>query len=361
MSDGGPVDIIFFDIRDTLGEVDRPGHLEPYRPSTEKLLTGMRDVGLRVGLITNLPPGVDGREMVEGAVLSQDGDKLTRISDFVEPDALITNHDAGADKPDPKIYRYAADKVGVPIERCMYVGENLIEVIGAKAAGMRAELKPCPPGREFMPAPITGFAPKEHDSGRAFEAFLEHEHLLGDRIFNCAKVIADRLKPAEESGERIEDGVFDAMGILIYLLDNFADQVHLKAEEATVPLAVARGMDPASVQWVFDHHDQCRAYFVALTVAYRRIERTERDPKVDDYTHAVDDFRRNAYGFVALMVHHAERENNELYPEMGTYFSDADDTLVVNIISHTGPADITPYVSLVAAMEGQLGIPSPPM
>jgi len=38
-SNGNPVEVVFFDARDTLGEVDRPGHLVPYRPSTEKLLS----------------------------------------------------------------------------------------------------------------------------------------------------------------------------------------------------------------------------------------------------------------------------------------------------------------------------------
>lgn len=55
-----PIEIIFFDIRDTLGEVDRPGHLVPYKPSTEKLLDAMKSVvGVRIGVITNLPEGVD--------------------------------------------------------------------------------------------------------------------------------------------------------------------------------------------------------------------------------------------------------------------------------------------------------------
>jgi hypothetical protein len=39
--------------------------------------------------------------------------------------------------------------VGVPVKKCLYVGENLIEVIGALAAGLQAVLKPCPPGRDL--------------------------------------------------------------------------------------------------------------------------------------------------------------------------------------------------------------------
>ena len=47
---------IFFDARDTLGEVDRPGHFIPYRPSTEQLLDGVKNqIKVRIGIITNVP------------------------------------------------------------------------------------------------------------------------------------------------------------------------------------------------------------------------------------------------------------------------------------------------------------------
>ncbi len=358
MDNGTPVEVIFFDIRDTLGEVDSPGHLVPYRPSTEKLLSAMRDsLGLRIGLITNLPEGVDGRKMIDDAVLSQNGGGDVRIGQFIDENALITNHEAGVDKPDPKIFRFAAEKMGVAPERCMFVGENLIEVLGARAAGMHAELKPCPPGREFLPAPLTSMRGTPTDSGRAFEAFFEHEHLLGDRIFACGEVIVTRLKELGSEADDIPDDLYTAMGILIYLTNNFADQAHLKAEEAVVPLAIARGMDPDHAQWVFDHHDQGRAYFASMDIAWRRIQNSRRadDPRLRvDLRWAIDAFSRNTEGFVALFIHHAERENDELYPEMGSVLDEADDTLVINMISHIGPPDFTPYVSLVSSMEEAL-------
>ena len=63
----------------------------------------------------------------------------------------MLDHDAGVAKPGRvAIYQVAAQRVGVPIGRCLYVGENLIEVLGALAAGMKAILKPCPPGREVL-------------------------------------------------------------------------------------------------------------------------------------------------------------------------------------------------------------------
>ena len=36
--------------------------------------------------------------------------------------------------------------------------------------------------------------------------------------------------------------------------------------------------------------------------------------------------------------------------------TDTDDSIILNIIQHTGPSDITPYVGLVGAMEQALGM-----
>lgn len=354
MSNAEPVEVIFFDARDTLGEVDRPGHLVPYRPTTERLLSAMRMVGVRIGVITNLPKNVSadqGRRMILDTVLAADGDgrQVTRIGDFLDPANLIINHEVGFDKPDPRIYQAAADKLGVPVERCLFCGENLIEVLGARAAGMQAQLKPCPPGREFAAEPIKGLTPTDTFSGRAFEMVFEHEHLLGDRIFGCIRTITEALKQLPE-GQSLPEGLDRAMGTLVYLTNNFIDQGHLRAEEAVIPLAVARGMDPSAGAWMIDHHDQARAYFRGLDVAWRRIERG--DPK--DLPYAIDAFIRNADGFVHLFEWHGERENDELFPEIGRHFGDVDDTLVLNIIDHIGPTDATPYVALVAAMEEAL-------
>lgn len=355
MASEGPVEVVFFDVRDTLGEVDRPGHLVPYRPSTEKLLSAMRhEVGLRIGLISNLPREVDaaaGRRMIQEAVLSQSNGTKVTIADFIDPDGIVINHDAGVDKPHPEIYRYAARQMGVRPDQCMFVGENLIEVLAAKAAGMQGELKPCPPGREFLPAEIKGMKGTPTDSGRAFEAFFEHEHLLGDRIFDCMTKISEELRSLPK-GTAIPRNVYGAMGILIYLTNNFADQAHLQAEEAVVPLAIARGMDPDSVAWLWQQHDQGRAYFRALDIAWKRVQIGD----AADLPLAIDAFSRCCDGFVLLFKEHAERENDELYPTMGSFFNDTDDTLIINLISHIGPADFTPYVGLVSSMEEALGL-----
>ncbi len=137
------IEAAFFDIGGTLGERDpATGALVPYL-STPGLLADVRDkVGLRVGVITTLGAGLSS---AQGLALLQNAG----LAGFLDPNGFVSDHDAGAAKPDPAIYRFAASKIGVPIDRCLFVGENLVEVIGALAAGMKAVLKPCPPGRDL--------------------------------------------------------------------------------------------------------------------------------------------------------------------------------------------------------------------
>lgn len=138
-----PVEFIFFDIGGTLGERDAANNaLIPF-PSSATLLKDLRQlVGVRIGIITTLGNLSNSQGK---ALLQQAG-----LASFLDPQGFVSEHDTnGVAKPKSAIYKFAAQKVGVPIERCLFVGENLLEVIGALAAGMQALLKPCPPGREL--------------------------------------------------------------------------------------------------------------------------------------------------------------------------------------------------------------------
>ena len=134
------IDFVFFDIGGTLGDRNAAGKFVAF-PSSTGLLKSMRQLGLRVGIITTLGQisNADALKMLKEAGLDQ----------FLDPQGFVSDHDAGTAKPDPEIYRFAAHKAGVAINRCLFVGENLIEVIGATVAGMKVLLKPCPPGRDL--------------------------------------------------------------------------------------------------------------------------------------------------------------------------------------------------------------------
>ena len=158
----------------------------------------------------------------------------------------------------------------------------------------------------------------------SFERFFEQEHVLTDRILDCATAIVERLRTLRE-GEQIPRDLFTAMAILVYLNENFADQTHLAQEEAAIPIAIARGMPPQDAEWVYRDHEQGRAYAKAAGVAWDRINADDET----DLPHAIDDFARCTEGLVKMFAYHAEREDNYLFPEMGRYLSAADDDLII--------------------------------
>jgi FMN phosphatase YigB (HAD superfamily) len=138
-----PVRFVFFDIGGTLGDRDSSGKLIPFA-STKRLLTDVKTVvGVPIGVITTLGPLSNAQGL---DLLDQAGLKI-----FLHPQGFVSEHDVQENaKPRAEIYQFAASRVGVPIEQCLFVGENLTEVMGALAAGMQATLKPCPPGRELV-------------------------------------------------------------------------------------------------------------------------------------------------------------------------------------------------------------------
>lgn len=143
MSPTREIDMIFFDIGGTLGEADpHTRTFVPYPSSAEMLHALREDLGLRIGIITTLGPILTNAEALE--LLRSAG-----LDVHLDPAAFVSDHDASAAKPHVETYQFAAAKSGVPIGRCLYVGENLLEILGAQAAGMKTVLKPCPPGREL--------------------------------------------------------------------------------------------------------------------------------------------------------------------------------------------------------------------
>lgn len=193
------------------------------------------------------------------------------------------------------------------------------------------------------------------DKVPAFEHLFEQEHVLTERILDAADRIVEQLQALPE-GEKIPHDLYQAMAILVYLNDFFADQAHLAAEEATIPIAIARGMPAKDAAWVYTDHDQGRAYAKSIDIAWQRINAGDEM----DYPHAIDDFQRNAEGMVKMFRYHAEREDHRLFPEMAKYMSEADDDLVMHVIRQIGPPDVSPYISLVATLEESVGIQPPP-
>jgi len=116
-----------------LGEL-RDERLLPF-PWTFQLLTILRSVlNLRVGVIANLPAELTAMQLKQFLV----GANLLR---FLDPYGFVTNVDAKALKPDPRIYVYAAEQMVLNPAQCLYIAEDSADTEGACAAGMAAILR----------------------------------------------------------------------------------------------------------------------------------------------------------------------------------------------------------------------------
>ena len=127
------IEAVFFDISGTLGEM--AGDKFVAFGSTCELLTVMRRIlSLRLGIIANLSDGLTTVKIKQMLIDAQ-------ILKFFDPYGFITSLDAMAAKPNPHIYHYAAQQMGLAPSQCLYIGSEKDQVEGACAAGMVGILK----------------------------------------------------------------------------------------------------------------------------------------------------------------------------------------------------------------------------
>ncbi len=102
------------------------GHWRRYQDVPAALQLARRS-GLRLGLVSNWDLG--GRKVLQEAGL---------LDAF---EVLAFSAELGWEKPDPRLFRWAADRLGLPVQACTYVGDNFWDdVVGARMAGMEAIL-----------------------------------------------------------------------------------------------------------------------------------------------------------------------------------------------------------------------------
>jgi HAD superfamily hydrolase (TIGR01509 family) len=95
--------------------------------STPTVLSGLRKKGFTLGVISNS----DGRI---GVILQKCG--IAKLFDTV-----IDSHEVGVEKPDPRIFALALDRLHTRPEQAVYVGDIYgIDVVGAERAGLSALL-----------------------------------------------------------------------------------------------------------------------------------------------------------------------------------------------------------------------------
>ena len=90
-------------------------------------LDALKKRGLKVGLISNIERNMSGA--------------LNELGLSAKLDVVVTSQDAGANKPQPEIFRFALQKAGVRPEEAAYIGDQYqIDVLGARGAGMKGIL-----------------------------------------------------------------------------------------------------------------------------------------------------------------------------------------------------------------------------
>jgi len=94
------------------------------RPEVPAILHAIQQMGLKIGLISN----VCSRGQVP-LNLEQYG-----IQQYFNP--VVLSSEYGRRKPDPAIFHHAARLAGVPTSRCLYVGDRIArDILGARRAG----------------------------------------------------------------------------------------------------------------------------------------------------------------------------------------------------------------------------------
>ncbi len=96
------------------------------RPEVPAVLETIKQMGLKIGLISNV---------------NSRGQVPTNLSEYKLKhyfDPIVLSSEYGRRKPDPAIFHYAARLANVPTSRCLYVGDRIArDILGARKAGFR--------------------------------------------------------------------------------------------------------------------------------------------------------------------------------------------------------------------------------
>ena len=99
-------------------------HMEA-EPGAAEALQALRALGLRIGVGTNM-------------TADWQFAKLKKLDMLRRVDFLVTSEEAGAEKPDARLFALCAEKADCPPGNCAFIGDSLKgDALGANAAGMR--------------------------------------------------------------------------------------------------------------------------------------------------------------------------------------------------------------------------------
>ena len=93
-------------------------------------LVALQGADVPIAVVSNAG-GTMEHQLLTHEVCSVDGTTHARVAIVVDSEVV------GVEKPDPKIFSFALDALGVAADRCIYVGDTVaFDVVGARAAGL---------------------------------------------------------------------------------------------------------------------------------------------------------------------------------------------------------------------------------
>lgn len=163
-------------------------YVRAMRPEVPKVLQAIKEMGLKIGLISNV--NSRGQAPVN---LEKYG-----IIDYFHP--IVLSSEYGYRKPDPAIFHHAARLANVPASQCLYVGDRVArDIDGARRAGF---------GRAVQIR--HKFAHGENDEGASPDAIIDN---LTELLDILKKETANSDQPDKR---KIRAFIFDAGDILYY-------------------------------------------------------------------------------------------------------------------------------------------------
>ena len=95
-------------------------------PGTDVILNEIAVTGIKIGLVTSTPAQ---RMAVKMIPLGNAG-----LEDLIE--VIVTADDVRHKKPSAEPLIQCSDKLGVPLKKCVYVGDTRVDIRAGKAASM---------------------------------------------------------------------------------------------------------------------------------------------------------------------------------------------------------------------------------
>ena len=131
------VQVVFFDLGETLTTQGRR-----WVQGAKALVEALRLKDYRLGIISNTTGLASRAEILN--LLPVD----FSLAAF-ESTLVLFSSEVGVEKPDPKIFRLAIDRAGLPAIDCLFCGENPNEITAAHTAGMLSYRVHSPPQSDF--------------------------------------------------------------------------------------------------------------------------------------------------------------------------------------------------------------------